>query len=289
MDARAYLEHLTDADVTLMVDVAKTGDVAGLHEFLDEDSDRLRGVLASDALYDALFGSSQNEALLRASPFLIFAVLISRAHADLKRANFVDEWLGPSRRVPVFEVTTLRAFSADLSHQLFLAEVLASYTRVASGSFWVHTPRGWQRRRYSELDLMRLVEMLDIVPESQRAGVLRRLGDLALFLAGVFPDFSGSRVFRPLARKRLELAVMAETGGERGGRDSNEMSGLDFLELIGSSSYRQASIATEQASGSSGPLRDMAGGFGQARRVLNFVTDRYLFPLREQWFPTGQG
>jgi hypothetical protein len=289
VDARAYLEHLTDVDIAVLIDVSKTGDVAGLHEFLDEDSYRLRGLLASDNLYDILFGSEQEAALLRASPFLIFAVLISRAHADLKQANFVDEWMGPSRRVPVFEVAPLQAFSADLSHQLFLAEVLASYTRVASGSFWVHTPRGWQRRRYSELDLMRLVEMLDIVPESQRAGVLRRLGDLTLFLTGVFPDFSGTRMFRPMARKRLQLAVMAQQGGEPTSRDQNEMTGLDFLELIGSSSYRQASIATEKTTGSSGTLRDMAGGFGHARRVLNFVTDKYLFPFRDQWFAAGQG
>src|SRR5947209_6444833 len=104
MDARAYLEHLTDPDVDLLIDVSRTGDRVQFHEFVDEDTDQLRALLASDALYDALFGSGEHEALLRASPFLIFAVLISRAHADLSKANFVDEWLGPSRRVPVFEV-----------------------------------------------------------------------------------------------------------------------------------------------------------------------------------------
>src|SRR5579872_67118 len=202
MDPRTYLEHLTDVDLSLLVEVTRTGDTPGLHEFLEEDGDRLRALLASDALYDVLFGSGTQEALLRASPFMIFAVLISRAHADLKDASFVDEWLGPSRRVPVFEVASLHDFSADMAHQLFLAEVLASYTRVASGTYWVHTPRGWQRRRYSELDLMRLIEMLDIVPEAQQPAVLRRLGDLALFLTGVFPDFSGARVFRPTAVHR---------------------------------------------------------------------------------------
>lgn len=29
----------------------------------------------------------------------------------------------------------------------------------------------------------------------------------------------------------------------------------------------------------------MAERFGQARRVLNLVTDRYLFPFRARWFP----
>lgn len=288
MNSRAYLEHLTDADVSVLVDVSKTRDLAGLHEFIDEDPNRLRGLLASDNLYDILFGSGQNEALLRASPFLIFAVMISRAHADLQQTSFVEEWIGPSRRVPVFEVEALEKFAADVTHQLFLAEVLASYTRVVSGSFWVQTARGWQRHRYSELDLMRLVEMLDLVPEAERPSILRRLGDLTLFLTGVFPDFSGTRMFRPMARKRVQSAVMAEQSKERGSSSDDQMTGMEFLELIGRSSYLQASIATERLTGSAGALRDIAGEFGQARRVLNFVTDRYLFPFRDQWFGGAQ-
>jgi len=35
-------------------------------------------------------------------------------------------------------------------------------------------------------------------------------------------------------------------------------------------------------------LEDLASdGFGRARRILNFLTDRYLFPLRDHWFPTA--
>ena len=214
---------------------------------------------------------------------MIFAVLISRAHADLEGTSFVDEWLSPSRRVPVFEVASLQTFSGDMAHQLFLAEVLASYTRVASGTYWVHTPRGWQRRRYSELDLMRLIEMLDIVPESQQPAVLRRLGDLALFLTGVFPEFSGARVFRPSTVRRIENAIMEKPAEGRLSRAS-ETGALAFLELIGSSSYFRASVLADQAAGSGGTLRAMAGEFGRARRMLNFVTDRYLFPFRDQWF-----
>jgi hypothetical protein len=285
MEPRAYIEHLTDADIDLLIEVSRTEDREGLHLFLDEGANHLRDLLASDPLYDALFGGNHEGALLRASPFMIFAVLISRAHAALSETNFVDEWLGPSRRVPVFEVASLQEFSADLAHQLFLAELLASYTTVASGTYWVQTTRGWRRRRYSELDVMRLIEMLDIVPQSQQPAVLRRLGDLALFLTGIFPDFSGTRVFRSSAVRRIESAVM-EHPSEGRLSQARESGALALLELIGSSSYYRAAQIAERNSGSSGALRDMAGGFGQARRVLNFMTERYLFPFREQWFPT---
>jgi hypothetical protein len=32
-------------------------------------------------------------------------------------------------------------------------------------------------------------------------------------------------------------------------------------------------------------VAEIAGRFVEARRFLNVVTDRYLFPLRERWFP----
>jgi hypothetical protein len=34
-------------------------------------------------------------------------------------------------------------------------------------------------------------------------------------------------------------------------------------------------------------LGEVASGFGMARRSLNFLTDRYLFRVRERWFPMG--
>lgn len=308
MDSSAYFEHLSETDLNFLATVARTGGVTGLQELLRERPEQLHVILESDDVYRSLFASrvdsaqqgagqpalreygplGYQEAMLRASPFLIFSVLIARAHQELQSAAFVQEWVGPSRRVPVFEVATLRRFSAGSDHRLFLAELLASYTRVASGSFWVHTARGWRRRRYSELDLMRLVELLNVVPESERGALFRRLGDLSLFLSGVFPDYTGSRLFRPMQRKRLRGAVAGEGGEERKPETSDDSSGISFLESIGSASYRQASIAAERTGGSASALRDISGEFGQARRVLNFMTDRYLFPFRDQWFTVSE-
>src|SRR5205823_12399988 len=101
---------------------------------------------------------------------------------ELQDATHVDEGVGPRRRLPILGGDDLRAFLAGASRRLFVSELLASYTRVASGSTWVHTRRGWRRRRFSELDPVRLASLLEVVPEEERPGVYRRLGDLALFL-----------------------------------------------------------------------------------------------------------
>ena len=69
---------------------------------------------------------------------------------------------------------------------------------------------------------------LDAVPESDRPGICRRLGDLALFLTGVFPDHSATRAVHPIELERLlrSLPVVAgvrptlddveQLAGERG-------------------------------------------------------------------------
>jgi hypothetical protein len=59
---------------------------------------------------------------------------------------------------------------------------------------------------------------------------------------------------------------------------------LELFELVGRRAYQAAAQATVRPD----LLEDLAGnGFARSRRVLNFLTDRYLFPLREQWFPSA--
>src|SRR5438270_799918 len=186
MSSNPFIEHLNDTDLALLATVSGEDSVIDLQHRLWADPYALDEILRQPSLFDVLFGAGAREALLHASPFLTFAVLVQRASRDLRQARFVEEWIGPGRRVPMFEVTGVQEFASDPLRRLFLAELLASYTHVASGSMWIQTPRGWRRRRFSELDPVRLVEMLQSAPERERPMLYRRLGDLALFLTGVF-------------------------------------------------------------------------------------------------------
>src|SRR5207237_4531792 len=96
-----------------------------------------------------LFAVPGREPLLRGSPFLIFAVLIHRVVRDLGHVSFVEEWVGPRQRLPVFDTDRLRDFGADPLRRLFLVQLLSSYSQVASGSTPVKTRRGWRRRRFA--------------------------------------------------------------------------------------------------------------------------------------------
>jgi hypothetical protein len=271
-----YLEHLSDADLALLAASGETDAAAR------RDPQRIEAMLDSPALFRRLFNTPGRDPLLQASPFLIFAVLVHRAIRDLGQASFVEEWVGPRQRVPVFDVDGLRAFGADPMRRFFLAELLASYTHVASGSFLVQTRRGWRRRHFSELDPVRLIELAELLPGAERSSVYRRLGDLSLFLTGVFPDYAAERLVVERERQRLEraLAVADRESAER--RD-----GIWLLEALGRRAYRIAQQAADRRSAMAGVLAEVSENFAAARRVLNFITDRYLFPMRRQWFAAG--
>ena len=134
-----------------------------------------------------------------ASPFMAFAILLAHTPALLEGLAFVPERVGSRRSVPVFEVEPLRELVADPLRRLFLADLLASYTHVASGAIWVKSRRGWRHRRFSELDPAQFAELILTVPPDQRLVLYRRLGDLSLFLSGVFPDHAEAHALAPIA------------------------------------------------------------------------------------------
>src|SRR3989442_5254137 len=201
MVGRLYLEHLSDADLALL---ASAGEPA---RAVHPDPERIEALVDSPAVFRVLFGTPGRDPLLQGSPFLLFAVLVHRAIRDLGQASFVEEWVGPRQRVPVFDVSGLRDFGAVPMHRFFLAELLASYTHVASGSVLVQTRRGWRRRHFSELDPVRLVELAELLPVADRASVYRRLGDLSLFLTGGFPDYQAEQLVVQRERRRLERGL----------------------------------------------------------------------------------
>jgi hypothetical protein len=271
-----YLEHLSDSDLALLNAAGESRRDARV------DPDQLEALIDSPATYRMLFTVPGRDPLLRGSPFLLFAVLIHRVVRDLGQASFVEEWVGPRQRVPVFDTGSLRNFGADPLRRFFLAQLLASYTKVASGSTLVKTSRGWRRRRFSELDPIRLIELAEMVPDAERPAVYRRLGDLSLFLTGIFPDYAGERPVAERERRQLERAL-GTVDRER----SDRQDGVWLLEQLGRRAYRIAQQGADRRAAMAGVLAEVSENFAAARRVLNFLTDRYLFPMRQQWFGSG--
>jgi hypothetical protein len=122
------------------------------------------------------------------------------------------------------------------------------------------------------LDPVGLAEMVELLPPAERPGGYRRLGDVALFLSGVLPDHTATHPYT--ATQREWIARSAELGV---GEVMTGEEGLSFMEAAGAAWYRKA--VDQAGSVSTGPtfLRGLADRFSEARRILNYLADRYLF------------
>ncbi len=300
-----YLEQFSDTDLRLL------GTASGLTpgwptseaaDYLRTRPDLIEPALFNPATFERLFAvlppdredhgdaaAEIDREAVRAemSPFLLFAVAVHRGVVDLQSAPFVAERFGAHKRIPVFDTATLRDYYLDPTRRLFAVEHLASYTRVQSGPVWVRQGERWRRQRFSELEPQRLAGLVDLVAEEERPGIYRRLGDLALFLTGVFPDAAATKPMHPIESERL-VRTLANTGG--GSLTPAELTNLAngagsrdaLLRVLGPRWYRIAADLTPLPPVKR-MLRDAADGFDVARRFLNHLTDRYLFPLRDGW------
>ncbi|HEX2041205.1 MAG TPA: hypothetical protein VHF24_01100 [Acidimicrobiales bacterium] len=282
-----WFEHLSERDRDFLGPLARRAGVA--ESAVRRDPAALAHVLTHPATFDAMFGRPDDDTLVATSPFLTFAVIVHRGWSELRSARHVDEWIGVRQRLPLLSAGDLRDFLAAPHRRLFLTELLASYTRVASGATWVATRRGWRRRRFNELDPVRLASLLEVVPDEQRPGVYRRLGDLALLLTGVFPDHTERHGLGLLERGRLARMSGLDVDEREGPLLGSAPTGaVGLLEQLGPRWYRLASGArrwpSAGAAGTTSVVVEVADRFSVARRTLNHLTDRYLFTRRASWF-----
>jgi len=295
-----YADHLTDADLGLLASVAvvDTGTAADASSLRSDPVALLRllehpgafrtvlggTVLGGTVLGGTVLGGPGGAApgqAVPASPFLVFAVSVQRAAAELASAGHVPERTGPRQRVPLFDAPALRDFLAAPARRLFLAELLASFTRVASGRYRTRVGGRMRTRRFSELDPVRLAGLLEAVPPAERPGVYRRLGDVTLFLTGVFPDYATAHALGPVNAARLLHAAQLPASQQDRLADSPA---IEFWEHLGARWYRAARDLAPVATARITVVGEVADRFRQARRVLNHVTDQYLFPSGNPWF-----
>jgi hypothetical protein len=289
---REYASHLTDADLRLLVSVtgapAGPGQLGGAGDAVDlswlrGDPETLLRLLEHPGLFHVVLGAEDAARgwAVPASPFLVFAAFVQQAAAELASVDHVPERTGLRQRVPLFDAPALRDFLGDPARRLFLTELLASFTRVASGRYRVRVGGRMRTRRFSELDPVRLAGLLDAVPQAERPGVYRRLGDATLFLTGVFPDYASTHALGPFDAGRLLRAARLPSAQQQRLASSPAM---ELWEYLGARWYRAARDLAPADTARVVVVGDVADRFRQARRVLNHLADRYLVSPDQPWF-----
>src|SRR5271156_4545830 len=230
MVGREYASHLTETDLRLVASAAAEAEGVGPVEAagLRGDPEALLRLLEHPGVFRTVLSPAEAGSgwALPASPFLVFAALVQQAAVELASMDHVPERTGLRQRVPLFDAPALRDFLSDPARRLFLTELLASFTRVASGRYRVRTGGRMRTRRFSELDPVRLAGVLEAAPEESRPGIYRRLGDVSLFLAGVFPDYAAAHALGPLDAARLLRSARVPSG------ERDELAAAPALELL---------------------------------------------------------
>ncbi len=205
------------------------------------------------------------------SSFLFFAVLAQQAANDLRTTSFVNEWAGPRQRLPVFDVEPLREFAEAPARVVFVARLLAAFTHPAD----LPVPA-------NALDIEDVTAWLEVSGPDDRVTLLRHLGDLALFRAGVLADETGphsmhpdivERLLRPLHLGEDDLIALLDLFSGPG----SFAPGIEAMENLGATWYRAASSAEDNTRAAL-TTSDIASRFRPARRFLNHLADRYLDP-----------
>lgn len=268
-----FVQRLSEHDLEVLAGLGAAPNPEDLRASLSSEPETIDDYLGNPRLYELIFVDEDTGMVPGLTPHLAFAALVHQAARDLASASYVPEWVGAGERLPVFDATALSGFIDDLSRRYVMIDFLSSFTRISSGSVWVKTERGYRRRRYSELDPVALAEMVEGLPSSQRPAGYRRLGEVALFLTGVFPDHTARHPISAVGQTRLARFT---------GSNSEALVGAEylyFLETVGSALYERAASTALLPATARRPLEDMAENFSVARRFLNYLADRYLHRL----------
>jgi hypothetical protein len=200
----------------------------------------------------------REEELLIISPYLLFNLLLRQVRRRLKERPYTLEGRG-REKVAVFDAGRLLEILSDSRYLNYLAETLASFTRVHTGVLFYRAGDKWRRFAFNSLEVEDLAFLAGLLPPEERFSIYRRLGDLCLFLAGVFPDYRPSR-----ARPRLSPA--------------------DYYWL----GPRYYSLAAEHPQAKALELADLlvevGKNFGSLVKALNLLAEEYIGSRRTKWF-----
>ncbi len=285
MEASRYADLLSDTDLVVLGRASRHRATVDAAPWFRSEPGRIVAALDAPSTYDTLFATGPEAQLETVSPLFVFAVLVHRASADITGHAHLPERLGGRLLVPVFDGGQLAAYAAAPTTRLLLVELLGSYTRVVSGPQWELQRGRWRRRRFSEMNPAHLARLAAESPPDERAGAYRRLGDLALFLNGVFPDHAARDRLAPIDVERIVRSLPPRARADVARLDPERLTAAGpLLAALGPRWYRLAADLVPIPS-MRAQLADLGDHFDQARRFLNFVTDRYLWARRDRLFP----
>lgn len=259
---RRIFAKFTPSDFRFLAEtLCRGGEEKAFLSLVTQDHDALNAVLENDLLFTRV--AQDTSLFVQVSPYLYFELLLRRAIRDIERESYTLERIGYRTVVPVFDGKKVLEVLARDALRDYLVELLVSFIRINNITVYIRRGRGvYFKKTLSDFDLELLAELSERVDEPYRFIFLKRAGDIALFVSGIFPEQLFGELHASFA-KRTWLRNFKGRGEE--------------LEEKGIELYRKASesaVAKEYELDTL--LSYIAENFRFTKKPLNVMTDRYL-------------
>ncbi len=265
---REYL-RLSNNDLMFVLETLSP-ELKSRMDTIKDDEEIILGMLEDSRLFSRIM--NDDEIMLKISPKLFFTVLMIKARIDLNREVYTIE-RDRHHKIPVFDIEKVRELINDDDILNYLIDMLVSFTRTESQTIYyvVKGRRGLRKIKFSDIDVFDMIRLADMIEEEMRFPVYKRIGDICLWLLGIFPEYVMPRSFIP---SNLSIRV-----GFRYKLTFEE------YEEIGRTFYKLASNAYDaKIFGLDKPLSILSEEFTIAEKPLNLISERYLVFRKDKWF-----
>jgi len=266
------LNRLSDRDLDFLAETAspEIQDKSRLKEIIQEDEDFRNSYVGDQEVFRKLM--DDKEIFLKISPALFFEVLLRKAANDLEEAGYTLEKTS-RMKIPVFDTKEVSKLLTREPLLLYLADMLASFTKIQSYTLSFRVRKGvWERIRFNDLDILSLMNFCQAAGDEYRIGFYKRIADICLFILGIFPDYAErdyrypfSGQVRPHIHGKLRISP-----------EDYEKEGRKFYKL-----------AAEHPSAKEMDLAEtfwaLYENFQKAKKPLNFISDHYLQYTRHKF------
>lgn len=265
--------QLTDKDLDFLVGTVapEFQDKMEIKRIIQEDDDFRKFYISDERIFRRIM--DDEEIFLKISPSFFFEILLRRTSMDLEMTGYTLE-KSSSMKIPIFDTKEIVDFLAQEALLLYLADMLSSFTKIESFTISIMMEKGvWKKIRFNDLDIHGLMRICELVDEEYRMGIYKRIGDICLFILGIFPDyverdyrypFSGQ--LRPHLRGKLRISP-----------EEYEKEGKRFYFLAAQHpSAKELELANI--------FTALHENFPKAKKPLNFIAEHYLPFTRDKFF-----
>jgi hypothetical protein len=265
------LNQYTDNDIKFLLETVAPGLLSKI-DTIKRDQQIIERMLEeeSEKLFQRIMFDEGQDLAAVVSPRFLFEILLRRAFVELQNRSYTIERTA-SQKIPVFDSKEVVEFMSDKKVLKYLADMLTSFTRTESFTMRVRVRRGiWRRIRFSDMDVDSLIRLCEVSDEEHRFGLYKRIGDLSLFILGIFPEY----VIRD-----YNLTV-APHSFRRWRRSEEE------YEELGRRFYRMAGVHQDaQLLDLSDVFLNLQEKFTIAKKPLNYISGNFIQINKERLFP----